>query len=52
MTRKDDRDRPRKIDAKTAPQWGVVSEVVPHALALERGIEIAHMLAVKPYRSL
>ena len=43
-----------EIDAQTALQWGVVSEVVPHEQALERGIEIARMLAAKPalYRSL
>ena len=42
------------IDAQTALQWGVVSEVVPHARAVERGIEIARGLAAKPalYRSL
>jgi enoyl-CoA hydratase/carnithine racemase len=42
------------IDAQTALQWGVVSEVVPHERALERGIEIARGLAGKPalYRSL
>jgi enoyl-CoA hydratase/carnithine racemase len=42
------------IDAQTALQWGVVSEVVPHERALERGIEIARKLASKPalYRSL
>jgi enoyl-CoA hydratase/carnithine racemase len=42
------------IDAETALQWGVVSEVVPHDRAVERGIEIAKMLAAKPplYRSL
>jgi enoyl-CoA hydratase/carnithine racemase len=36
-----------QIDAQTALQWGVVSEVVPHERALERGIEIAHTLAAK-----
>ena len=42
------------IDAQTALQWGVVSEVVPHGRAVERGIEIARRLAAKPalYRSL
>src|SRR5246500_4881852 len=42
-----------QIDAQTALQWGVVSEVVPHERALERGIEIARALAAKPalYRS-
>ena len=42
------------IDAHTALQWGVVSEVVPHDRALERGLEIARSLAAKPalYRSL
>ncbi|HTU86524.1 MAG TPA: enoyl-CoA hydratase/isomerase family protein [Solirubrobacteraceae bacterium] len=42
------------IDAQTALQWGVVSEVVPHERALDRGIEIARKLASKPalYRSL
>jgi enoyl-CoA hydratase/carnithine racemase len=42
------------IDAQTALQWGVVSEVVPHDRAVERGIEIARGLASKPalYRSL
>jgi enoyl-CoA hydratase/carnithine racemase len=42
------------IDAHTALQWGVVSEVVPHDRALERGLEIARSLASKPalYRSL
>jgi enoyl-CoA hydratase/carnithine racemase len=43
-----------RIDAQTALQWGVVSEVVPHERALERGVEIARKLAAKPalYRSL
>jgi enoyl-CoA hydratase/carnithine racemase len=43
-----------KIDAATALQWGVVSEVVPHDRAVDRGIEIARGLAAKPavYRSL
>jgi enoyl-CoA hydratase/carnithine racemase len=43
-----------QINAQTALQWGVVSEVVPHARAVERGIEIARVLAAKPalYRSL
>ncbi|HEY2296123.1 MAG TPA: enoyl-CoA hydratase/isomerase family protein [Jatrophihabitans sp.] len=42
------------IDAQTALQWGVVNEVVPHARAVDRGIEIAKVLAAKPalYRSL
>jgi enoyl-CoA hydratase/carnithine racemase len=42
------------IDAATALQWGVVSEVVPHDRALQRGIEIARGLAAKPrvYRTL
>jgi enoyl-CoA hydratase/carnithine racemase len=42
------------IDAQTALQWGVVSVVVPHERAVERGIEIARGLAAKPalYRSL
>jgi enoyl-CoA hydratase/carnithine racemase len=43
-----------EIDARTALEWGVVSEVVPHDQALDRGIEIARGLAAKPalYRSL
>ena len=43
-----------RIDAQTALQWGVVSEVVPHGRALDRGIEIARSLASKPalYRTL
>jgi enoyl-CoA hydratase/carnithine racemase len=43
-----------QIDAQTALQWGVVSEVVPHEHAFERGLEIARTLAAKPalYRSL
>jgi len=43
-----------QIDAQTALQWGVVSEVLPHERVLERGIEIARGLAAKPalYRSL
>ena len=43
-----------QIDAQTALQWGVVSEVVPHERAVQRGIEIARKLAAKPalYRSL
>src|SRR6201982_3700486 len=43
-----------QIAAQTALQWGVVSEVVPHARAVDRGIEIARVLAAKPalYRSL
>jgi enoyl-CoA hydratase/carnithine racemase len=42
------------IDAVTALQWGVVSEVVPHDRAVDRGMEIARSLAAKPmlYRSL
>jgi enoyl-CoA hydratase/carnithine racemase len=42
------------IDAQTAHQWGVVSEVVPHDRAVERGLEIARGLAAKPdlYRAL
>ncbi len=42
------------IDAQTALQWGVVSEVVAHERAVERGIEIARRLAAKPalYRTL
>ena len=42
------------IDAKTALEWGVVSEVVAHERAVERGLEIANGLAAKPalYRSL
>ena len=42
------------IDAQTALQWGVVNEVVPHARAVDRGIEIAKVLAAKPalYRTL
>jgi enoyl-CoA hydratase/carnithine racemase len=42
------------IDAQTALQWGVVSEVVSHDRAVERGMEIAKLLAAKPplYRSL
>lgn len=43
-----------KIDARTALEWGVVSEVVPHESAVDRGLEIARKLAAKPalYRSL
>jgi enoyl-CoA hydratase/carnithine racemase len=42
------------IDAKTALEWGVVNEVVPHGKAYARGVEIATMLAAKPemYRRL
>jgi enoyl-CoA hydratase/carnithine racemase len=42
------------IDAQTALHWGVVSEVVAHDRALDRGIEIARGLASKPalYRAL
>lgn len=42
------------IDASTALAWGVVSEVVAHDRAVERGLEIARGLAAKPalYRSL
>jgi len=36
------------IDAQTALQRGVVNEVVPHAQALARGVEIATKLAAKP----
>jgi enoyl-CoA hydratase/carnithine racemase len=36
------------IDAQTALQWGVVSEVLPHGEVLARGIEIARDLAGKP----
>jgi enoyl-CoA hydratase/carnithine racemase len=43
-----------RIDAQTALQWGVVSEVVAHERAVERGIELARRLAAKPalYRTL
>jgi enoyl-CoA hydratase/carnithine racemase len=43
-----------QVDAQTALQWGVVSEVVPHERAVDRGIEIARGLAAKPalYRAL
>ena len=43
-----------QIDARTALEWGVVSEVVPHERAVERGIQIARGLAAKPalYRTL
>ena len=43
-----------QIDAQTALRWGVVTEVVAHDHAVERGIEIARGLAAKPalYRSL
>ena len=42
------------ITAATALDWGVVSEVVPHEQAYQRGVEIATRLAGKPtlYRSL
>jgi enoyl-CoA hydratase/carnithine racemase len=42
------------ISAQTALEWGVVSEVVEHGRAVERGIEIARRLAAKPalYRAL
>jgi enoyl-CoA hydratase/carnithine racemase len=42
------------IDAQTAEAWGVVSEVVSHERAVERGIEIARGLSMKPplYRAL
>jgi enoyl-CoA hydratase/carnithine racemase len=42
------------IDAQTALQWGVVSEVVAHDRAVDRGVEIARSLAAKPalYRTL
>jgi enoyl-CoA hydratase/carnithine racemase len=42
------------IDSKTALEWGVVSEVVPHDRAVARGLQIAQTLAAKPalYRSL
>jgi enoyl-CoA hydratase/carnithine racemase len=42
------------IDAQTALQWGVVSEVVDHDRAVVRGLEIARSLAAKPalYRTL
>ena len=36
-----------QIDAQTALQWGVVSEVVPHERALGRGIEIALYLSLR-----
>ncbi len=43
-----------RINAQTALQWGVVSEVVAHDQAVDRGIEIARGLAAKPalYRTL
>lgn len=34
-----------QIDARTALAWGVVSEVVPHERAVDRGIQIARGLA-------
>ncbi|MEY9895185.1 enoyl-CoA hydratase/carnithine racemase [Catenulispora sp. MAP12-49] len=42
------------IDARTALEWGVVNEVVPHEQAYTRGLEIATKLAAKPdvYRRL
>jgi enoyl-CoA hydratase/carnithine racemase len=42
------------ISAQTAREWGVVSEVVPHEQAVERGLEIARGLAARPalYRTL
>lgn len=42
------------IDAKTAQEWGAVSEVVAHDRAYARGLEIATRLAAKPdlYRRL
>jgi hypothetical protein len=36
------------IDAQTALQWGAVNEVVPHRRAVDRGNEIAKVLAAKP----
>ena len=43
-----------QIDARIALEWGVVSEVVPHERAVDRGIQIARVLAAKPalYRTL
>jgi enoyl-CoA hydratase/carnithine racemase len=43
-----------QIDAQTALHWGVVSEIVAHERAVDRGIEIARGLAAKPalYRTL
>jgi enoyl-CoA hydratase/carnithine racemase len=42
------------IDAATAMQWGVVTEVLPHVQLLPRATEIARKLAGKPalYRAL
>lgn len=42
------------IDAATALDWGVISEVVAHDDAVDRGLAIARSLAAKPalYRSL
>lgn len=42
------------IDARTAFEWGVVSEVVSHDAALARGLELARSLAARPalYRTL
>jgi enoyl-CoA hydratase/carnithine racemase len=44
----------QSIDAQTALQWGVVNEVVPHDRAVDRGIELAKVLASKPavYRTI
>ena len=36
-----------QIDARTALAWGVVSEVVPHERAVDRGIQIARGLAAR-----
>jgi len=43
-----------QINAQTALEWGVVSEIVAHERAVDRGVEIARGLAAKPalYRTL
>lgn len=37
------------FDAKTALDWGVISEIVPHEKAVDRGLDLARQLARLPY---
>lgn len=38
----------KKIDALTALEYGLINEVVPSGLAIDRGRELAHLLAKGP----
>jgi enoyl-CoA hydratase len=42
----------RKIDANTALDWGLVTEVVESSILLDRALELAHQMAAYPQGSL